>query len=47
MWYQEFMKIFPRLPLHGYGYWPKFLFGDIGMHLTPTTPGLGQAPLRS
>ena len=35
LWYEDFMRIFPRLPLHGYGYWPKFLWGDIGMHLAP------------
>ena len=35
LWYEDFMRIFPRIPLHGYGYWPKFLWGDIGMHLAP------------
>ena len=35
MWYEDFMQIFPHIPLHGYGHWPKFLFQDIGMHLAP------------
>ena len=34
-WYQEFFKIFPQLPLHGVDYWPKFVFGDIGMWVAP------------
>ena len=35
MWHEDFLRIFPHIPPHGYGYWPKFLFGDIGMHLAP------------
>ena len=35
IWYQDFFKIFPQLPLHGVSYWPKFVFGDIGMWVAP------------
>ena len=35
IWYQDFVKIFPALPLHGFGYWPKFVFGDIGIWVAP------------
>ena len=34
-WHQDFFKIFPQLPLHGYQYWPKFCYGDIGMWVAP------------
>ena len=35
IWHQEFFEIFPQLPLHGFGYWPKFVYGDIGMWVAP------------
>ncbi len=35
IWYHDFFKTFPQLPLHGVGYWPKFVFGDIGIWVAP------------
>ena len=31
MIYEDFLRLFPKMPLHGFGYWPKFSWGDIGM----------------
>ncbi len=35
-WHAEFLdKIIPRLPHFGYDYWPKFVYGDIALHIAP------------
>ena len=34
-WHQAFLdRVVPSLPCFGYDYWPKFIYGDIGNHIT-------------
>ena len=35
-WHRAFVEeIVPALPCFGFNYWPKFIYGDIGLHVAP------------